>query len=186
VEWLRQQIGYVGQEPILFAASIRENIAYGMPDSTAEEVEEAARWANIHDFVSCLPSGYDTIVGERGACLSGGQKQRLALARAALMRPRLLLLDEATSALDTQSEKQLLTSISSLVRESGVSEDKAKVFLSPHQSHHYYHYRQHHHHHHHQHNHHHHHHHHHHHYHHHHYHYRHRLEILRASGKCLV
>lgn len=105
-EWLRgQAIGYINQEPTLFAASVRENIRFGRPGSTDEEVEEAARLANAHQFISNFPDGYDTLVGERGVSVSGGQKQRIAIARALLKDPKILLLDEATSALDTQSER---------------------------------------------------------------------------------
>ncbi|RKP26905.1 multidrug resistance protein [Syncephalis pseudoplumigaleata] len=102
---LRSEIALVGQEPVLFDMSIAENIAYGKPDATLEEIHQAARDANIYDFVSSLPDGFDTGVGERGSQLSGGQKQRVAIARAIIRNPRLLLLDEATSALDTESEK---------------------------------------------------------------------------------
>jgi ABC-type multidrug transport system fused ATPase/permease subunit len=103
-EWLRRQIGTVAQEPILFSASVAENIRYGKPEATQAELEAAARAANAHDFVSAFPEGYDTRVGERGVQLSGGQKQRVAIARALLKDPRILILDEATSALDAESE----------------------------------------------------------------------------------
>ncbi|XP_057872209.2 putative multidrug resistance protein [Cryptomeria japonica] len=102
---LRQHIALVGQEPTLFAGSIRENIAYGKDDATEAEVIEAAKAANAHEFISCLQDGYDTNTGERGVQLSGGQKQRIAIARAIIKNPSILLLDEATSALDAQSEK---------------------------------------------------------------------------------
>jgi ABC transporter fused permease/ATP-binding protein len=104
VDWLRRQVGVVAQEPILFATSIAENISYGKEGATRDEIEAAARAANVHEFVSALPEGYETLVGERGVRLSGGQKQRVAIARALLKNPRLLILDEATSALDAESE----------------------------------------------------------------------------------
>ncbi|XP_078573255.1 ATP-dependent translocase ABCB1-like isoform X7 [Branchiostoma floridae x Branchiostoma japonicum] len=104
IQWLRQHIGVVSQEPILFATTIAENIRYGREDVTQAEIEKAAREANAHDFISKLPQTYETLVGERGAQLSGGQKQRIAIARALVRDPRILLLDEATSALDTESE----------------------------------------------------------------------------------
>lgn len=102
---LRQQIGLVPQETMLFNATIRENILYGRLDATEEEVVEAAKAANAHSFIMQLPQRYDTIVGDRGNSLSGGQRQRIAIARAILKDPRILILDEATSALDTESEK---------------------------------------------------------------------------------
>ncbi|KAI9221777.1 multidrug resistance protein 3-like protein [Blastocladiella britannica] len=107
LKWLRSRIGLVSQEPILFDATIGENIAYGAPEGThvtQEMLEKAARDANAHEFISKLPNGYNTMVGERGSLLSGGQKQRIAIARVNLKNPKILLLDEATSALDTESE----------------------------------------------------------------------------------
>ncbi|CAN6238399.1 unnamed protein product [Urochloa humidicola] len=105
VKWLRAQMGLVSQEPAMFAMSVRENILFGEEDATEEEVVTAAKAANAHSFISQLPQGYDTQVGERGAQMSGGQKQRIAIARAILRSPKILLLDEATSALDTESER---------------------------------------------------------------------------------
>ena len=102
--WLREQIGTVAQEPVLFATSIAENIRYGRPTASQAEVEAAARAANAHGFIAQFPDGYATLVGERGVRLSGGQKQRIAIARAILKDPRVLVLDEATSALDAESE----------------------------------------------------------------------------------
>lgn len=105
VDSLREQIGIVPQETMLFSTTVRENIRYGRLDATDEEVEEAAKAANADSFIRELPQGYDTAIGERGMNLSGGQRQRMAIARAILKNPRVLILDEATSALDTESEK---------------------------------------------------------------------------------
>ncbi|XP_046390850.1 ATP-dependent translocase ABCB1-like [Ischnura elegans] len=107
VNWLRTHIGVVGQEPVLFATTIAENIRYGRDGVTNEDIETAAKEANAHDFIMKLPQKYETMVGERGAQMSGGQKQRIAIARALVRRPDILLLDEATSALDTGSEAKV-------------------------------------------------------------------------------
>eukprot|EP01083_Nonionella_stella_P067673 179147_1 len=104
VKWFRSQIGYVGQEPVLFSGTIRENIKFGRDDISDDQIREAAVSSNAHDFITGLDDSYDTDVGETGHKLSGGQKQRIAIARAIVRNPRILLLDEATSALDTESE----------------------------------------------------------------------------------
>ena len=114
VETLREAIGIVQQDVYLFGGTVRENIAYGRPDATDAQIVEAARRANIHEFVMGLPEGYDTFVGERGARLSGGQKQRIAIARVFLRNPRILILDEATSALDNESERAIQASLEEL------------------------------------------------------------------------
>lgn len=111
---LRSQIGVVQQDVYLFSGSIRDNIAYGKPDATEEEIIEAAKCANIHDFIMELPDQYNTFVGERGARLSGGQKQRISIARVFLKNPPILILDEATSALDNESERWIQHSLEEL------------------------------------------------------------------------
>ena len=116
LSWLRQQIGLVSQEPTLFSGTIAENIAYGKPGSSREEVEAAARSANAHDFILSFPDGYDTDVGSAGTQLSGGQKQRVAIARAIVKNPSVLLLDEATSALDNESEKVVQQALDELMK----------------------------------------------------------------------
>ena len=114
VRSLRQVIGIVQQDVYLFDGTIAENIAYGRPDATADEIREAAREANIEEFVESLPDGFETMVGERGARLSGGQKQRIAIARVFLKDPQVLILDEATSALDNESERAVQRSLARL------------------------------------------------------------------------
>lgn len=113
---LRRAIGLVQQDVYLFDGTIGENIAYGKPGATAEEIAEAARRANIDTFIESLPQGYDTVVGERGSRLSGGQKQRVAIARVFLKNPKILILDEATSALDNESEEAVQESLEELAR----------------------------------------------------------------------
>ena len=105
---MREAISTVPQQPTLFSASIAENIAFGRPDASMQDIEEAATLAGAHDFIAATSAGYQTQVGERGLQLSGGQRQRIAIARALLRHPQWLLLDEATSALDTQSESWIL------------------------------------------------------------------------------
>jgi ABC-type multidrug transport system fused ATPase/permease subunit len=105
VTWLREAVGTVTQDAVIFQGTVRENILYGKLDAPPEAVEDAARKANAHDFVVDFPDGYETVVGERGAQLSGGQKQRICIARAILKDPKVLVLDEATSALDVESEQ---------------------------------------------------------------------------------
>jgi ABC-type multidrug transport system fused ATPase/permease subunit len=104
---LRRQIGIVAQDPFLFSASVRENIAFGAPGASDEEVERAARLAQAHEFVAELPDGYDTVIGERGITLSGGQRQRIAVARALVLDPRILILDDATASVDATTEARI-------------------------------------------------------------------------------
>jgi len=118
IQWLRQKIGYVQQEPQLFGLSVRDNLLYGLPDEkviSQEVMEQACRDANCHDFISSWPDGYETLVGERGVQVSGGQKQRISIARALITDCRLLLLDEATSALDAESEHLVQEAIDNAV-----------------------------------------------------------------------
>ncbi|MBA3913662.1 MAG: ATP-binding cassette domain-containing protein, partial [Acidobacteriales bacterium] len=112
---LRSQIGIVTQETVLFNDTVRNNIAYGQPGIRQEQVEEAARAALAHDFITALPEGYETPIGERGVRLSGGERQRIAIARALLKNAPILILDEATSALDSQSERLVQSALHNLM-----------------------------------------------------------------------
>src|SRR5690606_19209904 len=103
--YIRNQVALVPQDVLLFGGTIRENIGYGRLDANAEDIIEAAKRANAHEFIMAFPQGYDTLVGERGVKLSGGQRQRIAIARALLKDPAILILDEATSSLDSESER---------------------------------------------------------------------------------
>lgn len=114
--WLRKQVGTVAQDPILMSTSIKENICYGRPDATDEEIRQAAALAYAEEFIVRFPDGFDTLVGERGVQLSGGQRQRIAIARAMLKDPRILILDEATSALDAESEHLVQMALQNLMR----------------------------------------------------------------------
>jgi subfamily B ATP-binding cassette protein MsbA len=113
---LRSQIGVVAQETLLFSGTVADNLLYGRPDASEEEMIAAAQAAYAHDFIMELPDGYDTVLGERGARLSGGQKQRVAIARAFLSNPRILILDEATSALDSESEALIQEALAELMK----------------------------------------------------------------------
>jgi ATP-binding cassette subfamily B protein len=113
---LREQIGVVLQDPFLFNGSVAENIAYGHPEASLEQIVAAAKAANAHDFTMDMADGYDTLVGERGTRVSGGERQRLSIARAILRDPRILILDEATSNVDTQTEAQIQEALERLVK----------------------------------------------------------------------
>jgi ATP-binding cassette, subfamily B, bacterial len=113
---LRQRVGIVPQDAVIFSSSALDNIRYGRPDATDAQVKAAADAAFAHEFISALPEGYDTFLGERGVRLSGGQRQRVAIARAMLKNPPLLLLDEATSALDAESERMVQAALESAMR----------------------------------------------------------------------
>jgi ATP-binding cassette subfamily B protein len=114
LDQLRVSVGVIFQETFLFSASVAENISYGRPDASLEEIQHSARAAQAHDFISELPEGYDTVIGERGVTLSGGQKQRIAIARAFLMNPRFLILDDATASVDSKTEHAIQTAIREL------------------------------------------------------------------------
>lgn len=115
--WLRANVlGFIEQQPVLFGTSILENVRYGKPDATQDDVHDASRLAQSHEFVSNLPEGYATHVGERGTQLSGGQRQRIAIARALVKNPRVLILDEATSALDATSESEVQKALDTAVQ----------------------------------------------------------------------
>jgi ABC-type multidrug transport system fused ATPase/permease subunit len=113
---LRSHIGIVTQDPFLFSASIAENIRFGRPQATDDEVRAAARAAQADDFIAALPEGYDTVVGERGFSLSGGQRQRIAIARALVMDPRILILDDATSSVDVETEFKIRAALQEVMR----------------------------------------------------------------------
>ncbi|MHA1220790.1 MAG: ABC transporter ATP-binding protein, partial [Candidatus Heimdallarchaeota archaeon] len=114
---LRDNIGVIEQEVFLFSKTIRDNIAYGKPDASQEEIENAARIAQAHDFILSFENSYDTIVGERGVTLSGGQKQRIAIARALLVNPKILILDDASSAIDAETERKIQTAIANVLKD---------------------------------------------------------------------
>ena len=120
LESLRKAIGIVQQDVYLFTGSIKENIAYGRPGASDDEIIDAAKKANIHEFIMSLPDGYDTFVGERGTRLSGGQKQRISIARVFLKNPKILILDEATSALDNESERHISKKSGRIIKKSNM------------------------------------------------------------------
>jgi ABC-type multidrug transport system fused ATPase/permease subunit len=113
---LRREIGVIAQDPFLFSATVRENISFGRPDATADDVEQAARLAQAHEFIEALPAGYDTVIGERGITLSGGQRQRIAIARALVVDPRILILDDATASVDATTESKIRTGLREAMR----------------------------------------------------------------------
>jgi ATP-binding cassette subfamily B protein len=113
---LRREIGVIAQDPFLFSASVRENIAFGRPDATDEQIEHAARLAQAHEFIAALPDGYETIIGERGITLSGGQRQRVAIARALVVDPRILILDDATASVDATTEAKIRVGLREAMR----------------------------------------------------------------------
>jgi ATP-binding cassette subfamily B protein len=116
VEDLRRRIGIVFQESFLFSNTIAANLAFGHPDATREQIERAARIAQAHEFITALPLGYDTVLGEGGNTLSGGQRQRLALARALLLEPAILLLDDPTAAIDAQTEHEIFAALENAIQ----------------------------------------------------------------------
>jgi ATP-binding cassette subfamily B protein len=116
IQEYRRHIGLVLQEPFLFYGTIAENISYGRPDATREEILAAAKAARAHEFILRLPDGYDSLVGERGQSLSGGERQRISIARALLIDPRILILDEATSSVDTETEREIQLALDNLIR----------------------------------------------------------------------
>jgi len=149
IKWLRSQIGLVSQEPTLFATTIRDNVAHGLigthlqhlpEDEKFALIKEACVKANADSFISKLPSGYDTLVGERGYLISGGQKQRVAIARAIVSDPRILLLDEATSALDTQAEGIVQDALDKAAAGTPILNSRSRhISDAPARSHHYHH-----------------------------------------------
>jgi len=114
---LRREIGVIAQDPFLFSATVRENIAFGRPAATDEEVERAARLSQAHEFIEGLPKGYETVIGERGITLSGGQRQRVAIARALLLDPRILILDDATASVDATTEARIREGLREAMRD---------------------------------------------------------------------
>jgi ABC-type multidrug transport system fused ATPase/permease subunit len=114
---LRREIGVIAQDPFLFSATVRENIAFGRPDATDEDVSRAAQLAQAHEFIDALPEGYDTVIGERGITLSGGQRQRVAIARALVVDPRILILDDATASVDATTESKIRDGLREAMRD---------------------------------------------------------------------
>jgi ATP-binding cassette, subfamily B, bacterial len=113
---LRREIGVIPQDPFLFSATVRENLAFGRPEARDEDLVHAARLAQAHEFVERLPGGYDTVIGERGITLSGGQRQRLAIARALVLDPRILILDDATASVDAATEAKIRVGLREAMR----------------------------------------------------------------------